>query len=123
MYKILVKGLEIHAFHGVNPEEKRDGQKFILDIECDADLQPGALADSVENTASYAKILKRASAAFTREKYDLIETAGYETAKEILDSFPCVARVRVLVKKPEAPIKAEFEYVGVEVGLDRGEKL
>ena len=32
MDKVFIKGLEIFAYHGVNPEEKRDGQPFVLDI-------------------------------------------------------------------------------------------
>ena len=33
MDKILIKGLKLFAYHGVNPEEKENGQDFIFDIE------------------------------------------------------------------------------------------
>ena len=32
MDKILIKVLKIFAYHGVNPEEKENGQDFIFDI-------------------------------------------------------------------------------------------
>ncbi|MGN1202778.1 MAG: dihydroneopterin aldolase, partial [Eubacterium sp.] len=32
MDKILIRDLKIFAYHGVNPEEKRDGQNFVFDI-------------------------------------------------------------------------------------------
>ena len=32
MEKIIIKGLKLFAYHGVNPEEKMDGQNFVLDI-------------------------------------------------------------------------------------------
>ena len=32
MEKIIIKGLKLFAYHGVNPEEKVDGQNFVLDI-------------------------------------------------------------------------------------------
>ena len=32
MDQIEIRGLKVFAYHGVNPEEKRDGQNFILDI-------------------------------------------------------------------------------------------
>ena len=35
---ITIKGLDLFAYHGVNPEEKRDGQHFLLDIHMSADL-------------------------------------------------------------------------------------
>ena len=31
MEKIIIKNLEIFAYHGVNPEEKQNGQRFLLD--------------------------------------------------------------------------------------------
>ena len=31
MDKIIVRGLKIFAYHGVNPEEKQDGQNFVFD--------------------------------------------------------------------------------------------
>ena len=42
METIRIKGLEIFAYHGVNPEEKENGQKFILDIAMQADISRAA---------------------------------------------------------------------------------
>ena len=39
MDKITVKGLKIFAFHGVNPEEKQNGQSFIIDVNYYLDLK------------------------------------------------------------------------------------
>ena len=38
MDTIHIKGLRLFAYHGVNPEEKRDGQTFLLDIQLHAGL-------------------------------------------------------------------------------------
>ena len=38
MDKIIVKDLELFCYHGVNPEEKEDGQIFVFDIEAGVDL-------------------------------------------------------------------------------------
>ena len=35
MDKIFINGLQLFAYHGVNPEEKEDGQMFSLDITVD----------------------------------------------------------------------------------------
>ena len=32
MDKIMIRGLRVFAYHGVNPEEKEKGQPFELDI-------------------------------------------------------------------------------------------
>ena len=58
MDKIIVNGLKLYAYHGVNPEEKEDGQLFILDITAFLSLYVPCQTDMVENTVSYAKIIK-----------------------------------------------------------------
>lgn len=121
MDKIIIKDLKLFAYHGVNPEEKRDGQTFYLDITAEVDLKKAGESDNLDDTVSYAKMLKTARAVFTAEKYDLIEKAAEVTASEILESYAQVKSVTVLVKKPEAPIKADFGYVAVEITRSRGD--
>ena len=33
MDKISIKGLRLFAYHGVNPEEKENGQTFVIDMD------------------------------------------------------------------------------------------
>lgn len=119
MDKIIIKDLKLFAYHGVNPEEKRDGQIFYIDITAETDLSTAGKSDMLDDTVSYAKILKTARAVFTSEKFDLIEKAAEVVASAVLESYSRISSVTVLVKKPEAPIKAEFSYVAVEITRKR----
>lgn len=119
MDKIIIKGLKIYAYHGVNPEEKIEGQNFIFDIICDADLSEPCHSDSVDDTVSYAQIIKCVRRIFTAEKYDLIEKAAQVVADGILSDFQAVTSVTVTLKKPEAPMKADFDFVAVEIARSR----
>ena len=61
MDKILIKDLKLYAFHGVNPEEKVQGQHFLLDIEAGIDLSnaPGTYVSLLpENPEKVAKEIK-----------------------------------------------------------------
>ena len=58
METIRIKGLEIFAYHGVNPEEKENGQKFILDIAMQADISRAAQTDDLNETVNYAAVRK-----------------------------------------------------------------
>ena len=60
MDKILIKGLKLFAYHGVNPEEKENGQDFIFDIELYVNMNKACHSDNVEDTVSYAKVVKTA---------------------------------------------------------------
>ncbi len=116
MDKIIVKGIKVFAYHGVNPEEKVDGQNFILDIVAYMPLNKAANTDNLYDTVSYAKILKLAVKVATKNKYDLLETLAENLAQSILQEFVPISAVKVCTKKPEAPIAAaEFDYVAVEI--------
>ncbi|MGN0519404.1 MAG: dihydroneopterin aldolase [Candidatus Fimenecus sp.] len=119
MDKIIIKGLKLYAYHGVNPEEKEAGQMFILDITCFVSLCVPCKTDCVDDTVSYAKILKTARAAFLSDKFDLLEKAAECVATVVLNQFAPVQAVTVCVKKPQAPMKADFDYVAVEITRER----
>lgn len=122
MDKILVRNLKIFAYHGVNPEEKEDGQNFVFDIDAYVDISVPCVTDNVEDTVSYAKIIKETVRIFTLQKDDLLERAAQRVADGLFESFDKIQSLRILLKKPEAPIKADFEYVGVEIFRERADK-
>lgn len=119
MDKILIRDLKIFAFHGVNEEEKIDGQNFVFDIDLYVNITKACYSDNVEDTVSYAKVIKTVTRVFTAKKYDLLEKAAQITADAILDEYSDVSKVTVTLKKPEAPMKADFSYVGVQIERER----
>lgn len=119
MDKIYIKGLEIFAYHGVNPEEKEDGQTFLLDLTLYADLAKARRSDRLEDTVNYAAVRKTVQRAFTEAKFDLIERAAQVVCEAVLAEHPKVSRVDLLLKKPEAPMNAKFDYVAVELSVER----
>lgn len=119
MDKIIIKGLKVFAYHGVNPKEKRDGQLFILDITLYMPLGIPCESDDLNDTVSYAKALKTAVRVMNEASYDLIERAASRVAEELLCEFPAIQKVNILLKKPQAPIKADFSYVAVEIERER----
>jgi len=115
MDKIIINNLHIFAYHGVNPEEKEDGQNFYLDIVCAADLRAPGQTDDLNDTVNYAKIVKAVTKVFTENKYDLIERAAQVVTDAIFEEYEKVEAIKIRLKKPEAPIKADFGYVAVEL--------
>lgn len=119
MDKIIIKDLKLYAYHGVKPEEKIEGQNFVFDIECSVDLSKPCESDNVDDTVSYAQIIKLVKKVFVQEKYDLLEKASQVVADAILENFLKVEKVKIKLMKPEAPIKADFSYVAVEIKRER----
>ncbi len=119
MDKIIVKGLKLFCYHGVNPEEKEDGQNFVFDIEASVDLVKPCATDNVDDTVSYAKIIKTVRRVAQSEKNDLLECVAQRVADELFLEFDKIQSLIITLKKPEAPIKADFQYVAVTIERSR----
>lgn len=115
MDKVIIKDLELFCYHGVNPEEKVDGQVFVFDIEACVDLSTPCVTDNVDDTVSYAKIIKTVRKVAQSEKNDLIERVAQRVADELFIEFSKIESLKITLKKPQAPIKADFNYVAVEI--------
>ncbi len=119
MDKIIIKDLKIYAYHGVHEEEKINGQEFILDIAVWLDLSNPCVTDKVNDTVSYSDIVRKATEIFTADKYDLIEKAAQSVSDGIFRAFPVIEECEIQLKKPNAPINADFSWVAVEIRRKR----
>jgi dihydroneopterin aldolase len=111
--KVELRGLELYGFHGVLDEERRDGQRFVYDVELD--VGDRGAGDRIEEAVDYREV-----AALVREvnarPYRLLEALATALADALVERFP-VDHVRVRVRKPEvrpAGIGLEFAAVTVE---------
>jgi dihydroneopterin aldolase len=116
---IFIKGLVIHARHGVMDHETEVGQRFVVDLELFSDLTESSRSDHLSDTVSYANVVTTAVAAFKNTNYKLLERTAGAVADAILAAFPRIRSVKVTVHKPHAPIAAIFEDVGVVLTRSR----
>lgn len=56
--KLILRGLQFHGFHGVKPEEKKFGQKFVVDVDAWLDLSTAGKTDDLSDTVSYTDIYR-----------------------------------------------------------------
>ncbi len=119
MDKILIRNLKIYAYHGVLDEEKANGQYFIFDIDASVDISLPCVTDNVEDTVNYALMVERVTEIFTSQKDDLVERAAQRVADGLFAQFEKISALRILLKKPSAPIDADFDWVGVEINRKR----
>ncbi|MEW6727382.1 dihydroneopterin aldolase [Desulforudis sp. 1088] len=119
MDKIILKGLEIYAYHGVSDSERELGQRFILDIEMLADLRPAGETDDLALTVNYALVYADVQTVFTERPFRLLEAAAEAVAAKILAGHAPVREVVVRVKKPSAPIPGHLAYAAVEIRRGR----
>ena len=109
---ICVHGLRAFGFHGVLPEERRDGQAFVVDLDVELDLRVAAETDSLEATVDYSGLAARAVQIVESDPVDLIETVASRIADMVLADAR-VNAVSVTVHKPQAPVGVPFSDVSV----------
>ena len=101
-----VYGLELFGRHGVNEDERRDGQTFLVDVTLDI-AEPKE--DDIDATSDYRLVRDIARRINDAESYHLLETLAAAIA-DALNAELRVKRVRVTVRKPGI---AWAEWTGV----------
>ena len=117
--RITLRGVTATGYHGVFPQERRDGQPFVADLVLFTDLGPAAATDDLTLTAHYGEVAELVVQVITGEPLNLIEALAVRIAEEVLASFAVLAAVEVTVHKPKAPIAVEFGDVAVTVYRER----
>ena len=115
---IEVRGLEVFGRHGVEEEERRDGQVFLFDLRLEV---PGAAAsDSLEDTVDYRSVAARVREVSDSRRFNLLEALAAAVADALLADFP-VASARVRVRKRAArPAGLAVEWTAATVSRARG---
>ena len=118
--RIILAGLQFYGFHGVNPEERRLGQPFVVDLEAELDLAVPAASDNLEDTVSYTDLYRAVKAVMEGEPRNLLESVAGTIAGAVLEQHLKIGAVRVRVQKPRPPIKGSvIEVAAVEIYRSR----
>ena len=118
MNKVIIRGLEVSACHGVNDFEKVEPQPFIFDADIYCDFSACAKTDDISDTVNYSKACKLIKSAAEGNTFNLIEKLAYECAYAVMAELPAT-RITLTVYKPNAPMKLKFGSVGVTVDIRR----
>src|SRR5690606_11755187 len=112
MGKIMLEGLELYAYHGVHPEERENGQIYLVQLTLETQLDVAGATDLLEHTIDYSEVYRRIKEAMAIPS-NLLE----HVAKRILDSlkihFPEIERSEIKITKPHPPIEGKIGGVSV----------
>lgn len=115
MDKIYINNLEFIGFHGVFPEEKKLGQKFLISLELIVDTREAGKTGDLTKSVHYGLVAQDVERVFLEKSIDLIETCAENIAEMVLKKYELVKEIKVTVKKPWAPLQMHFENVAVEI--------
>lgn len=115
MDKIYINNLEFIGFHGVFLEEKKLGQKFLVSLELTIDTREAAKTGDLTKSVHYGLVAQDVEKIFLEKSIDLIETCAENIAEMVLKKYKLVKEVKIIIKKPWAPLQMHFENVAIEI--------
>ena len=116
--EITLTGVRAFGYHGVLPEERRQGQEFVVDATLYVSTARAAASDDVTDTVHYGELAGRLAEIVGGEPVQLIEALADRLVTACLADAR-VAAATVTVHKPQAPIPHEFADVAVTLRRSR----
>jgi dihydroneopterin aldolase len=101
--KVVLEGLEFHAYHGVYPHERSSGNKFELDVAVETEFRESAFQDNLSGTINYETVYAVIKEEMTKPS-KLLERVGHNIAEKILSTFPDALSVQVSISKFNPPV-------------------
>lgn len=113
--KLILQGLLFHGFHGVLEEERKLGQKFLVDLDAWIDLKKAGKSDNLEDTVSYAEIYSLIKDVIEGPPHSLLESVADSIASSIFRKFAQIHSLRLRLGKPHVAVLGIVDYLGVEI--------
>lgn len=111
MITVELHGLEVFGHHGVEEDERREGQTFLFDVSFE--VSDEALADRIEDAVDYRLVAEAVRETSDARAFQLLEALAAAVADRLIERFP-IEHVRVRVRKPKLNLAVEYSAATVE---------
>ena len=109
---IQMKGIQLYAFHGVDPQENQVGAYFYIDLKLKTDFTRAAVTDELEGTISYADVYERLKEEM-KTPSKLLEHVCQRIACRLFADFPGIEEIDIELTKENPPMGACAKHIGV----------
>lgn len=116
--RIILEGLEFHAYHGVYPQERSSGNKFEVDVSVETEINPSAYEDDLAGTINYETLYGVVKSEMAKPS-KLLERVGHSIAGRILSTFPQARSVQINISKFNPPIGGVCRKATVAISQTR----
>jgi len=109
---IEIRDMEFYAFHGHCKEEQIVGNKFLIDLTIEADLDKAAETDRLENTIDY-QVAFRLVKEEMEKKSNLLEHIARRILDSLYKNLTGVKKATIRIRKMNPPIGGHTGSVDV----------
>ncbi len=121
MGKITIEEMEFYAFHGHYQEEQIVGNRFLVDLELDADLSAPSESDHLDDAVNYQQAYILVKNEMRRTKSNLLENIGKRILDALFSDMEGIREARVSIRKMHPPMGGPIKSVGVTMSRKHGE--
>jgi 7,8-dihydroneopterin aldolase/epimerase/oxygenase len=109
---IQIENMEFYAYHGCYKEERMVGNKFIVDVQLETDLQKASVTDNIKDTLNY-QVAYEAVKEQMNIKSHLLEHVAARILDSLYSKFPEITMASVKVSKMNPPMGGQMDRVSV----------
>ncbi len=121
MDKIVLQNMRFISHSGVLPEEKENGQEFVITLTLEVKDIPACRTDILDDTVNYAAVFALVKDYVENVSCNLIEYMAGSIISRVMSAFSTVEGITCEIQKPKAPIDGEFDYMSVIIKRSRTE--
>jgi len=115
MGKIVIEEMEFYAFHGHYAEEQIVGNRFLVDLEIETDLEPAADSDQLEDAVNYQHAYQLIKKEMRQKKSNLLENIAKRILDALFSEMEGIQKATIRVRKMHPPMGGPIRSVGVSM--------
>ena len=112
MGEIRIEDMEFYSFHGHYNEEQVIGNRFIVDIEIETDLEHAAKSDNLDDAVNY-QVAYNVVKAEMEIKSKLLENIASRILSSLYTNLKGIKKATVKIKKMNPPLGGKTGAVSV----------
>ena len=103
MDKITLTDIQAYGYHGVYPEENKNGQEYRISLTFALDTSKARVSDDLKDTVNYASVVDHIVHEVQSTQFKLLERLAEHLVTYILTHFPPIQTLELHVIKPSPP--------------------
>jgi len=115
---IQLEEMEFYAFHGHYKEEQIVGNKFLVDLSLETDMEKPAKTDELDDALNYQtayRIVKREMA----QKSKLLEHLANRILDSLFEELPAIKSANLKIQKMNPPVGGKMRSVSVSMKREK----
>lgn len=109
-FKVSLKNIKLYGFHGVFSNERKNGQKFEVDVEYIYEKKKSHINDDISNIIDYSEVLDLIVKVFNQKTCNLLETLADEIKSSLMDEF-LMLDCSIKIRKPDVKLQYDVDFV------------